>query len=112
MIGGMELGSDGRMLPDAALAGAAHAGDVDAWNALVDRHAQMVWTMACREGLDERQAAEVSRLTWLRCLDHLDELTLGGARDWLSTTAAIEAARVRRSNAVHRSAIDGEAATA
>jgi DNA-directed RNA polymerase specialized sigma24 family protein len=89
---------------DQQLMAGAVAGDASAWGALVDRHAQPMWTAVIGSGLDPRRASEVCALTWLRCVDHLDELC-GHAEigAWLLATAAHEC---RRQQAEPRSRID------
>ena len=78
-------------LTDRALVAAAAAGDSAAWETLVDRHVQSVWSTAIGRGLDPSQAAQVSAITWLRCVDHLDELTTAASvHDWLVVTAGRE----------------------
>jgi RNA polymerase sigma factor (sigma-70 family) len=72
-------------------------GDVTAWNALVDRFAGLVWSVARRHRLSASDAADVSQTTWLRLVEHIDRIQdperVGG---WLATTARHEALRVIR----------------
>ena len=79
------------------LARDAGAGDVAAWNAIVDRFAGMVWAIARRHRLSDADAADVSQTTWLRLVEHLDRIEdpdrIGG---WLATTARHESLRVLR----------------
>jgi DNA-directed RNA polymerase specialized sigma24 family protein len=76
---------------DPDVAGAA-AGDQSAWDRLVERHAQRVWRTARRFGLDVAGAADVCHLTWMRVVDHLDELSADAQLpEWLSTSAEREA---------------------
>jgi hypothetical protein len=79
---------------DQELVAGAVAGDANAWDALVDRHAQSMWSAVIDSGLDPSRASEVCALTWLRCVDHLDELCgreeIG---DWLLATASHECGR-------------------
>ena len=76
---------------DGELVAAALGGDAAAWDALVDRHAQPLWTTVIDHGLDDRHAAEVCAITWLRCADHLDELAfVEEIGDWLRATARRE----------------------
>jgi DNA-directed RNA polymerase specialized sigma24 family protein len=74
----------------------AAKGDQDAWNALVDRFAPMVWAIARGYGL-ERDAAEAFHTTWLRLVDHLERIE-GPERvaEWLTTTARRESVRLLR----------------
>jgi DNA-directed RNA polymerase specialized sigma24 family protein len=73
---------------------AAAEGDQRAWDRLVDRHAQRVWSAARSFGLDAGAAADVCHLTWARLVEHLDELsTEERLCEWLVTTATHEARR-------------------
>jgi len=75
----------------------ARAGKVEAWNAIVDRFAGLVWAIARRHRLSDADAADVSQTTWLRLVEHLDRIEdpdrIGG---WLATTARRESLRVLR----------------
>ncbi|MGH8889356.1 MAG: RNA polymerase sigma factor [Acidothermaceae bacterium] len=81
----------------AELLGAAGAGDSEAWNALVERYARLVWSVARGFALSASDAADVSQTTWLRLVEHLDRLrepeALGG---WLASTARHECLRILR----------------
>jgi DNA-directed RNA polymerase specialized sigma24 family protein len=71
---------------------AAAAGDQSAWDRLVERHAQRVWSTARTFGLNLVAAADVCHLTWMRVLDHLDELSTDEQlREWLCSSAEREA---------------------
>jgi DNA-directed RNA polymerase specialized sigma24 family protein len=75
--------------PDVA---AAAAGDQSAWDRLVERHAQRVWSTARRFGLDVAGAADVCHLTWMRVVDHLDELSAAAQLpEWVCSSAEREA---------------------
>ena len=79
-----------------AVAGAA-AGDADAWNALVDRYAGLVWAVARGEGLSGADAADVSQTTWLRLAEHLGRIRAPErVGSWLATTARHECWRVAK----------------
>jgi len=79
---------------DRDLVHAAAAGDAEAWDTLVERHMQPLWTTLIDRGLDRGRAAEVCAITWLRCADHLVELTVGQeVGDWLLTAAGRECDR-------------------
>jgi RNA polymerase sigma factor (sigma-70 family) len=76
---------------------AAAAGDGDAWAALVDRFANLVWAVARSAGLSAPDAADVSQTTWLRFCEHLGRLQdPSRAGSWLATTARREAVRVSK----------------
>lgn len=79
----------------AALVRAAAVGDQDAWDQLVDRFGQAVWTAARSHGLSVGDAASVSEITWLRLaanLGHMDHPERLGT--WLTTTATRESKRL------------------
>jgi RNA polymerase sigma factor (sigma-70 family) len=81
----------------ADLVSAAIVGDSAAWNAIVDRFAELVWAIARRHRLSAADAADVSQTTWLRLVEHLERIEKPeriGA--WLATTARHESLRVLR----------------
>ena len=75
----------------------AVAGDRAAWDALVDRFGQMVWSVARGFRLDEATAKDVSQTVWLKLIENIgtikDPERLPG---WLATTCRREALRVAR----------------
>jgi RNA polymerase sigma factor (sigma-70 family) len=75
----------------------AAEGDRQAWDALVQRYARLVWSVARSFSLDDATAADVSQTVWLRLVEHLDRIRdphrLPG---WLATTTRREALRVLR----------------
>ena len=81
----------------AELVAAAGDGDSDAWDAIVDRYARLVWSVARGFSLASADAADVSQTTWLRLVEHLDKVRepehLGG---WLASTARHECLRILR----------------
>ena len=78
----------------------ARAGEPGAWESLVNRFAGIVWAAARGHRLSDADAADVFQTTWMRLLEHLDDLrnpeALGG---WLATTARNECLRVLRQQA-------------
>jgi hypothetical protein len=54
---------------------AAAAGNQDAWDELVDRHAQHLWDWLRSFSLDVATASAISELSWRRLTDHLDNLS-------------------------------------
>src|SRR5262245_3171719 len=65
----------GRDLPSAtaaALVRRAADGDAAAWNALVDAHGAMVWSVARSYRLCDADAADVFQSTWLHLVEHID----------------------------------------
>lgn len=89
--GGSHDASAGELVRTAA------AGDPDAWRALVDRFAGLVWSIARANGLDRVDTADVVQTVWLRLVDNLHRLREPdrvGA--WLAATARHESIRVSR----------------
>jgi RNA polymerase sigma factor (sigma-70 family) len=75
----------------APLVDRAATGDAEAWDALVDRFAGLVWSIARGYGLGPADAADVSQTCWLRLAENVGRLhdpERVGA--WLSTTARRE----------------------
>src|SRR3954462_5922819 len=52
----------------------AAEGDQAAWDALVDRFAGLVWSIARAHRLSAADAADVSQTTWLRLVEHLGRI--------------------------------------
>jgi RNA polymerase sigma factor (sigma-70 family) len=75
----------------------ARNGDRQAWDALVDRYAPLIWSVCRRHRLDDADAEDVGQGVWLRLVDQL-----GNVRDpaalpgWLVTTTRRECLRVLR----------------
>lgn len=94
------------------LAARAGEGDKTAWDALVDRYGNLVWSVARSFRLDNATAADVSQTTWLRLVENLDRIRdperLAG---WLATTARNEALRVVRRTQRELPAVDIEVLT-
>lgn len=82
--------------PTAALAAAAR-GDQLAWESIVAAYSGLVWSVARGFRLDPAAADDVFQGTWLRLVEHLDDIRdsqrLGG---WLATTARREALSLLR----------------
>jgi RNA polymerase sigma factor (sigma-70 family) len=75
----------------------ARDGDRQAWDALVDRYAPLIWMICRRYGLDAADAEDVGQSVWLRLVDHLDQVRDPAALPgWLATTTRRECARVLR----------------
>jgi RNA polymerase sigma factor (sigma-70 family) len=75
----------------------AAGGDQHAWNALVREFGGLVWAIARAHRLADADAADVSQLSWLRLVEHLDDLNdPGRVGAWLATTARRESLRVLR----------------
>ena len=81
----------------AGLVRSAAAGDQRGWDALVREFGGMIWAVARAHRLCDADAGDVAQITWLRLLEHLDDLhdpCHVGA--WLATTARRECLRVLR----------------
>ncbi|WP_327009331.1 sigma-70 family RNA polymerase sigma factor [Dactylosporangium sp. NBC_01737] len=82
---------------NAAVLRAAAAGDQKAWESIVDRYANLVWSVARSFQLGTSDAADISQATWLRLIEHIDDVRdadkLGS---WLATTARREALALLR----------------
>jgi RNA polymerase sigma factor (sigma-70 family) len=79
---------------------AAARGDQAAWDALVDRYANLLWSVARAHRLSDADAADVVQTTWLRLVEHLGRIKdpdrLPG---WLATTTRHECLRqIRRAD--------------
>ena len=80
-----------------SLVKAASDGDQKAWNTIVDRYANLVWSIARGFRLSSTDAADVSQATWLRLVEHLHQLREPAAiGSWLATTARREALSLLR----------------
>jgi RNA polymerase sigma factor (sigma-70 family) len=75
----------------------ARTGDQQAWEALVERYAPLVWSICARYRLAATDAADAGQIVWLRLVEHLDHLRDPAALPgWLATTTRHECARVAR----------------
>lgn len=70
--------------------------DNEDWQQLVDLYAPMVWRVINSAQVRGPSAIAVSRLTWMRLADHVDELRPDQIEWWLSQTARRESARSTR----------------
>ncbi|MGE5289678.1 MAG: RNA polymerase sigma factor [Micromonosporaceae bacterium] len=75
----------------------ARNGDKQAWDALIERYASLVWSICRRYRLSGADADDVNQIVWLRLVDQLaairDPAALAG---WLATTTRRECGRVLR----------------
>lgn len=80
----------------------ARDGDRQAWDALVDRYAPLIWAICRRYRLDRDDAEDVGQLVWLRLLEQLENIRDPAAlAGWLATTAQRECLRVLRTRRPH-----------
>jgi RNA polymerase sigma factor (sigma-70 family) len=87
----------------------ASDGDQQAWNEIVDRFTNLLWSIGRAHRLDTADISDVIQTTWLRLLENLDRIndpeSLPG---WLSTTARRECLRVVRRSGKESTAWDDE----
>jgi RNA polymerase sigma factor (sigma-70 family) len=75
----------------------ATAGDKQAWDALVERYAPLVWSICTRYRLGAADAQDVGRSVWLHLVEQLGNLRDPAALPrWLATTTRLECARALR----------------
>jgi RNA polymerase sigma factor (sigma-70 family) len=75
------------------------AGDSTAWDALVERFAGLVYSVAKRAGLSNDDAEDVAQTTFITLYRRLGNIEQPDAlAGWLSVTAAREALRTRRNS--------------
>jgi Sigma-70 region 2 len=75
----------------------ARNGDRQAWDALVDRYAPLIWSICRRYRLDAADAQDAAQNVWLKLVDHLDGLRDPAALPgWLATTTRRECGRIAR----------------
>jgi RNA polymerase sigma factor (sigma-70 family) len=75
----------------------ARNGDTQAWDALVQRHAPLIWSICRRYRLGGADAEDVAQAVWLRLVDQLDKLRDPAAiASWLATTTRRECCRELR----------------
>ena len=73
----------------------ARGGDSEAWDALVDRYAPLIWSICRRHRLSRADSDDVAQSVWVRLVDQLDRLRDPAALPgWLATTARRECLRV------------------
>jgi RNA polymerase sigma factor (sigma-70 family) len=75
----------------------ARTGDKQAWDALVDRYAPLIWSICRRYELGGTNAEDVGQEVWLRLAGQLDQVRDPAALPgWLATTTRRECGRVLR----------------
>jgi RNA polymerase sigma factor (sigma-70 family) len=75
----------------------ARNGDSQAWDALVERYAPLVWSICRRYRLGSADAEDVNQSVWLALVDQLAALREPAALPgWLATTTQRECGRVLR----------------
>jgi RNA polymerase sigma factor (sigma-70 family) len=75
----------------------AKYGDKQAWDALVERYAPLIWSICRRYRLGTADAEDVNQSVWLMLVDQISVLREPAALPgWLATTAQRECCRVLR----------------
>jgi RNA polymerase sigma factor (sigma-70 family) len=94
------------------LVASARDGDVQAWDALVERYAPLIWSICRKYRLGRADADDVGQNVWLHLVDHLGKIREPAAlAGWLATTTRRECGRlVRAAHGPHAvvHAIDAE----
>jgi RNA polymerase sigma factor (sigma-70 family) len=84
----------------------ARNGDKQAWDALVDRYAPLIWSICRRYELGGADAEDVGQNVWLRLVDQLERVRNPAALPgWLVTTTRRECFRVLRSTCGPQAAV-------
>ena len=77
------------------LVAGARKGDKQAWDALVERYAPLVWPICRRHRLGRADADDVAQSVWLRLVDQLHKVREPAALPgWLATTTRRECVRL------------------
>lgn len=77
------------------LAALAMRGDRGAWEELVDLYSGLIWAVTRQFRLCDADAADVAQTTWLRLLEHIDQIhDTSRVGPWLATTARRECLRI------------------
>jgi RNA polymerase sigma factor (sigma-70 family) len=92
---GASQGRGGLAVAD--LVARARNGDKQAWDALVERYAPLIWSICRRHGLGDADAEDVGQNVWLKLAGQLEKIRLPAALPrWLATTTRRECGRIRR----------------
>ena len=80
-----------------ALMARARNGERQAWDALVERYAPLIWSICRRHRLEAADAEDAAQTVWLNLVDHLDKIRDPAALPgWLATTTRHECGRILR----------------
>jgi len=72
-------------------------GDRQAWDALIDRYAPLVWSICRRHRLEAADAQDAAQTVWLKLVEYLDKIRDPAALPgWLATTTRRECGRIAR----------------
>lgn len=71
------------------------SGDAFVWRELIDQYEPLLRRIASQCRLSRQDADDVVQITWLRCLEHIDQLTYADRfRPWLATICRRECLRL------------------
>jgi RNA polymerase sigma factor (sigma-70 family) len=77
----------------------AKDGDVQAWDALIERYAPLIWSICRKYRLGPVDADDVGQSVWLHLVDHLGKIREPAAlAGWLATTTRRECGRIVRAS--------------
>ena len=75
----------------------ARNGERQAWDALVERYAPLIWSICRRYRLEAADAEDAAQNVWLKLVDQLDNIRDPAALPgWLATTTRRECGRILR----------------
>jgi len=75
----------------------ARNGDQQAWDALVERYASLIWSICRGHRLGDADAGDVAQRVWLQLTRHIDQVRDPAAlAGWLATTTRRECLQVPR----------------
>ena len=75
----------------------AGKGDKQAWDALVERYAPLIWSICRRHRLSSADADDTGQRVWLQLVSELDKVCDSAALPgWLATTTHRECGNIRR----------------
>ena len=75
----------------------ARNGERQAWDALVERYAPLIWSICRRHRLEAADAEDAAQNVWLKLVDQLDNIRDPAALPgWLATTTRRECGRILR----------------
>ena len=81
----------------ADLVNGARSGERQAWDALVEQYAPLIWSICGRYQLDAADAEDAAQSIWLKLVDHLGSLRDPAALPgWLAATTRRECDRILR----------------
>jgi RNA polymerase sigma factor (sigma-70 family) len=103
-VGRPEVGASPTDADPISLVLAARDGSRAAWEELVDRFTPLLWVVARGHRLSSEDAADAVQMTWLRCVERLDQIRdPDSIAAWLTTICRRECLGIVRRHARARS---------